>query len=318
MLAHHQLTDPRRGAPVHVPQLVADHVFPQGLERELPCGTRSTRPSRERPRRRHRGQVVQARVHTDCRSRRAPAVAARPSGSRRRPQRPGVDHAAPRGLDRVVARRSGRDASAPTGSRRGVVSIPCRRALRGASASHGAGVTGRRRPALRTVNDVGGVARRDPVGRDRRSTRAAAAAITAGRDAREGRGGDDGRVRVAPDQPTASSATAAASATATGDRTASARNASRDGEKDVSASPGPAPAARPDPLMPPKAGRGTGTASMASATIAAPVVPRTAASGVSRMRCANTGSDQGLEVLRQHVAAAVGQRVRRWRPGSAR
>ena len=48
VLADHQLADPRRGAPVHVPQLVADHVFPQRVERDLPCGTRSTRPSRER------------------------------------------------------------------------------------------------------------------------------------------------------------------------------------------------------------------------------------------------------------------------------
>jgi hypothetical protein len=32
VLAHHQLADPGRGAPMHVPQLVPDHVLAQRVE----------------------------------------------------------------------------------------------------------------------------------------------------------------------------------------------------------------------------------------------------------------------------------------------
>ena len=45
VLAHHQLTDPGRGAPVHVAQLVADHVLAQRVERDR-CRAAPGRPGR--------------------------------------------------------------------------------------------------------------------------------------------------------------------------------------------------------------------------------------------------------------------------------
>src|SRR5205814_3336898 len=68
ILPHHQLADPGTGPPVHLAQLVADHVLPQRVERDRPVRYLVDPPveaARHADRYRHQG--VGARVDPHAR-----------------------------------------------------------------------------------------------------------------------------------------------------------------------------------------------------------------------------------------------------------
>ena len=168
VLAHHQLADPGRGAPVHVPQLVADHVLAQRGEGDAavrhPVDPAVQAAATARPARPAAGGCAGA--PRPGRARRSGATTpTRPSGSRRViSQRTDLDHAAPARSapgSRPSCPGPGRSRTSGTGT------VP-----RGARLA----ATGRARPAL-APKQPAGVARRSasPVLASPRVTRSGSA-----------------------------------------------------------------------------------------------------------------------------------------------